>query len=126
MVVPDLFDDGPWFTHIASATASPTSAVVAGLPAGFKSAVTRPELSTVPTARFTAAASSFNRKLYSSIAATDPIAPNGLALLCPAMSGAEPCTGSYSPTHAPDGFLSPMEADGNMPIDPASTAPSSL
>ena len=32
----------------------------------------------------------------------------------------------YNPTQAPDGFLSPMEADGNMPIEPASTAPSSL
>src|SRR3984957_12881614 len=125
MVVPDLFDDGTRFTHIASAPASPPSEVVAGLPAGFKSAVTRPELSTVSTARFTAAASSFSPKLYSSIAATDPIEPNGVALLCPAISGAEPCTGSSSPTHAPDGFLSPMDADGSIPIDPASTAPSS-
>ena len=77
-------------------------------------------------ARFTAAASSFKPKLYSSIAATEPIAPSGLALFCPAISGAEPCTGSYSPTQAPDGFRSPMEAEGSMPMDPASTAPSSL
>src|ERR1700685_878026 len=79
MVVPDLFDDVLGFvclkTHIASATASPTSEVVAGLPEGFKSAVTRPELSTVSTARFTAAASCFSPKLYSSSAATEPIAP---------------------------------------------------
>ena len=87
------------------ATASPTSEVVAGDPLGFKSAVTRPEFKTDSTARFTAAASSFRPKLYSSIAATEPIAPNGLALFCPAISGAEPWTGSYSPTQAPDGFL---------------------
>ena len=35
---------------------------------------------TVSMARFTARASSFNPKLYSSIAAADPIAPNGFAL----------------------------------------------
>ncbi len=60
------------------------------------------------------------------MAATEPMAPSGLALFCPAMSGAEPCTGSYNPTHAPDGFRSPIDAEGSMPIEPASTAPSSL
>ena len=31
-----------------------------------------------------------------------------------------------SPTHAPEGLRSPIDADGSMPMDPASTAPSSL
>jgi len=51
------------------------------------------------------------------MAATDPIAPSGLALFCPAMSGADPCTGSYKPAQAPEGFRSPIDADGSM--DPA-------
>src|SRR5579863_6924562 len=109
-----------------AATASPTSEHDADLPSGFKSAVTLPDASTASTARFTAAASSVNPKLYSSIAATDPIAPSGFALFCPAMSGADPCTGSYNPVHAPDALRSPSDADGSIPIDPASTAPSSL
>src|SRR5215469_11195162 len=129
MLIPNLFDDRAWFSgllHMALATAFPTSAVLAGFPAGFRSAVTRPEFKTVSTARFTPAASSFNPKLYSSIAATDPIAPKGLALPCPAMSGADPCTGSYKPVQTPDGLRSPIDAEGSMPIDPAKTAPSSL
>src|SRR5262249_2403454 len=98
MIVADFFDDGARF-HIAFTTASPAW-VGPGSPS--KSAVTLPEFKPAPPAPFTAAASSFSRKLYSSIAATEPIAPNGLALFCPAMSGAEPCTGSYKPTHAPE------------------------
>src|SRR5262245_53275210 len=119
MIVADFFDDGARF-HIAFTTASPASDVLA---VPFKSAVTLPEFKTASTAPFTAAASSFSPKLYSSIAATEPIAPNGLAVFCPAMSGAEPCTGSYKPTHAPEGFWSPIDAEGSMPIDPAKTAP---
>jgi hypothetical protein len=46
------------------------------------------------------------------MAATEPMAPSGLALFCPAMSGAEPCTGSYRPTHAPDGLRPPMRRRG--------------
>ena len=42
-------------------------------------------------------ASFISPNVYSSIAATVPIAPSGLALFWPAMSGAEPCTGSYKP-----------------------------
>src|SRR5262249_6216121 len=119
VVVPNLFNDGTGF-HNASATASPTSVVVAGLPLGLRSAVTRPDASTLPTASFTAAASFTSPKLYSSMAATLPIAPSGLALFWPAMSGAEPCTGSYRP------FFSPSEADGSMPIEPARMPPMSL
>src|SRR5580692_10222426 len=57
-------------------------------------------------------------KVYSSIAAADPIAPSGLALFWPAISGADPCTGSYNPLD------SPSEAEGSIPMDPASTAAS--
>ena len=74
--------------------ALPTSSVVAGLPLGFRSAVTLPLVSTFSMAWFTAAASFVSPKLYSSMAATEPIAPKGLALFCPAMSGADPWTGS--------------------------------
>src|SRR5271157_2995061 len=41
----------------------------------------------------TAAASSSRPKLQESMAATEPMAPRGSALFCPAMSGAEPSTG---------------------------------
>ena len=40
------------------------------------------------------------------------IAPRGLALPVPAMSGAEPWTGSYKLT------VPPMVAEGNMPSEP--------
>src|SRR5579862_8875461 len=84
VAVPDFFDDRAGFHYIKrDATASPTSDVVAGLPVGLRSTVTRPELSTASTAAFTAPASSFKPKLYSSMAATDPMAPNGFALFCP-------------------------------------------
>src|SRR5207237_2430969 len=119
-------DNLPHIFHRFSQTAAPTCSVVAGVPAGLRSAVTLPLLGTASIAAFTAAASFVNPKLYSSIAATEPIAPNGLALFCPAISGAEPCTGSYNPTQAPDAFFAPIEADGSIPIEPASTAPSSL
>src|SRR3984957_1044881 len=107
-------------------TASPTCSVVAGAPVGLRSAVTVPLPNTTSMAELTAAASSCKPKLYSSSAATEPMDPRGLARFCPAMSGAEPCTGSYRPTHAPDALRPPSDADGSMPIDPASTAPSSL
>src|ERR1700704_2520979 len=97
VVVGYFFDYGVRFHGYqfnAAITAFPTSSVVAGRPVGFKSAVTLPEFRTASIARFTAAASSFKPKLYSNIDATEPMAPNGFALFCPAMSGAEPCTGS--------------------------------
>src|ERR1017187_9382606 len=104
---------------IATHTDSPTCSVVAGAPEGRKSAVTLPLARTDSMADSTADDSSFNPKLYSSMAATEPIAPSGLALFCPAMSGAEPWTGSYRPTHAPEGFFAPMDAEGSMPMEPA-------
>src|SRR5580704_9310960 len=65
------------FQMTCCVTESPTSEVVA-VPC--RSAVTWPEFRTASTAAFTAAASSFRPKLYSSMAATDPMAPKGLAL----------------------------------------------
>src|SRR5262249_24683879 len=101
--IPEFFYYGARF-HNASQTAAPTCSVVAGLPAGRRSAVTVSLFKTASMAAFTAAASLVNPKLYSSMAATEPIAPSGLALFWPAISGAEPCTGSYNPTQTPDGF----------------------
>ena len=46
--------------------------------------------------------------------------PAGWPRLAPAMSGAEPCTGSNSP-----GACAPSEALGSMPIEPVSIAASS-
>src|ERR1039458_2369905 len=117
---PAAASGGPWIRllHNASQIASPICDVEAGAPFGFRSAVTWPLFRTRSMAWFTAAASSSNPKLYSSIAATLPIAPSGFALFCPAMSGAEPCTGSYRPVKAPDGRRSPSEAEGSLPMEP--------
>ena len=51
--------------------------------------------------------------------AADAIAPIGLAILFPAMSGAEPWIGSKRST------LPPMLAEPNIPSEPARTADSS-
>ena len=59
-------------------------------------------------------------KEWRSISATVRMVASGLALSCPAMSGALPCTGSYMPT------LPPRLADGSMPMEPVSMAASSL
>ena len=68
----------------------------------------------------TAAASSSISSEWRSISATEPNIASGLAVPLPAMSGAEPCTGSYSP-----GPPSPSEALGSRPIEPAIIAASS-
>ena len=50
----------------------------------------------------------------------------GLAMPLPAMSGAEPCTGSYSALRLPVlGSGAPSEADGSMPSEPVSIAATS-
>ena len=58
---------------------------------------------------------------WRSIIATEPNMASGLALPVPAMSGAEPCTGSNRP-----GPPAPSEALGSIPIEPVSMAASSL
>src|ERR1700681_3556793 len=93
--IPEFFNNRTrhdFLQPIAAHTASPTCSVVAGAPEGRKSAVTFPLSSTASIAFSTAEASSFKPKLYSSMAPTEPMAPSGFALFCPAISGAEPCT----------------------------------
>ena len=51
--------------------------------------------------------------------------PIGLARSWPAMSGAEPWIGSYSPNVPCAVFRSPSDADGSIPSEPASTPASS-
>ena len=54
------------------------------------------------------------------MSATEPNVASGLAIPLPAMSGAEPCTGSYRP-----GPPAPRLAEASSPIDPAIIAASS-
>ena len=74
----------------AAHTASPTCSVVAGVAGGpqVRGHVGR-DSAPLPS-RVHGGGFFFSPKLYSSIAATEPIAPSGLALFWPAMSGAEP------------------------------------
>ena len=51
---------------------------------------------------------------------TERIIASGLALSSPAMSGAEPCTGSYMP------ISPPMLAEGSIPNEPVIIAAASL
>ena len=57
------------------------------------------------------------------MSAADHTAPTGLAIPRPAMSGAEPCTGSNIDGCSPVGSRLP---DGAMPIEPATAAARSL
>ncbi len=54
--------------------------------------------------------------------AADQIWPIGLAMPCPAMSGAEPCTGSNSDGNCRSGLMLP---DGAMPMVPVQAGPRS-
>ena len=74
--------------------------------------------SIAPTTAF--AASAWPR--CSSISAPDQIWPIGLAMPLPAMSGAEPCTGSKSDGCSRSGLMLP---DGAMPIVPQTAGPRS-
>ena len=73
------------------------------------------------TAASTACASASSPSEWRSSMAALRMAASGLAMPCPAMSGAEPWIGSYRPKRP-----SPSDAEGNMPIEPASTDVSSL
>src|SRR5687768_12727157 len=106
-----------WFL-IASATAAPTSAVPA-LP--FMSGVCGPSRITRSIARTTSAAAWLWPRC-SSISAPDQIAPIGLAIFLPAMSGAEPCTGSKIDGAVRSGLMLPEAA---MPMVPAVAGPRS-
>src|SRR3989338_2182922 len=102
----------------ASATAAPTSAVP-DFP--FMSGVRGPSTITRSIARTTSAAASA-RPRCSSISAPDQIAPIGLAMPLPAMSGAEPCTGSKIEGAVLSGLMLPEAA---IPIVPAVAGPRS-
>jgi hypothetical protein len=58
----------------------------------------------------------------SSIIAPDQIMPIGLAMPCPAISGAEPCTASNTEGKLPSGLMLP---DGAMPMVPVQAGPRS-
>ena len=77
------------------------------------SAVRSPESSTASTAASTASASRAIPKEYRSIIAAERMVPIGLARSRPAMSGAEPWIGSYTPKES-----SRRLAEGIMPIEP--------
>src|SRR6266567_2885335 len=96
-----------------STTLRPISAVeIATCIFPAKSAVRAPCESTVDTAFSTHAASASNWNECRNNIATVRIAPRGLAIPFPAMSGAEPCTGSYNPTGPP------ILADASSPSEP--------
>src|SRR3954466_10334791 len=102
----------------ASATAAPTSDVLA-LP--FMSGVCGPSMITCSMAlRVSAAASPWPR--CSSINAPDQMVARGLAIFLPAMSGAEPCTGSKMDGAVRSGLILPESA---IPIVPAVAGPRS-
>ena len=91
------------------------------LPGSTRSAVKKPSSNTVLTASSIADASVSRLNEYFNIIATDRIAAAGFAKPSPAISGAEPWTGSYNPK--------PSErilADGSTPSDPVITDASSL
>src|SRR6185503_11017645 len=102
----------------ASATAAPTSEVEA-LP--FISGVCGPSMITRSIARTMSAAASGCPRC-SSISAPDQIAAIGLAIFFPAMSGAEPCTGSKIDGAVRSGLMLPEAA---MPMVPAVAGPRS-
>src|SRR5262249_3707028 len=77
----------------AATTASPTSRVVAVPPT--PRVFGHLEQTVASASRRRAAASASPR--WSSISEALQIAPDGFAIPCPAMSGAEPCTGSNRP-----------------------------
>src|SRR6266545_3727801 len=56
------------------------------------------------------------------VGVADQIMPIGLAMPCPAISGAEPCTGSNTEGKLPSGLILP---DGAMPIVPVQAGPRS-
>ena len=87
-----------------------------------RSGVRSPSASARSTADSTAAAWASMANPWRSIIAADRNIASGLAAPVPAMSGAEPWTGSNTPGPS----ASPSEALGSIPIEPVSIAASSL
>src|SRR6266849_2577368 len=92
----------------------------AGLPANVGVRGSRPAI-TLKMASSTARAASFSLRC-SNIMAPDQICATGLAMPFPAMSGAEPWTGSNIEGNSRSGFIL---AEGASPIDPTTAAPRS-
>ena len=129
--VPDFFDDGAWFTHNdASSDAAQRLRRPArswrACPSGCRSAVTLPRLQHrsdggVHRGGFLRQSETiFEHRRHRA----DRAQRIGLVLARDVRRRA--VYRLVQPTQAPDGLRSPIEADGSMPIDPASTAPSSL
>src|SRR5487761_2410166 len=107
----------PFATNAANA--SPTSAVPAWPPMSrVRGPPSRSRVSTAATIAWPAAAS----PRCSSISPADQIWPIGLQMCLPAISGAEPCTGSNIEGKMRSGL---MLAEGAMPIEPATAGPRS-
>src|SRR6056297_1607989 len=104
---------------ILSTTASTTSVVLALPP---MSAVVIPAARVSRSARMTSSPQS-GKPSCSSIIAPHHIWPIGLAIPCPAMSGAEPCTGSNMEGYS---LLGLIFAEGAIPILPAIAGPRSV
>ncbi|SPJ31461.1 hypothetical protein TRM7615_05004 [Falsiruegeria mediterranea M17] len=83
-----------------------------------------PAFRTLSTAPTMARAAGAHPKPYSNIMATDKIAPIGLAMPRPEMSGALPWVGSYRPpfTGLASRAAAGSVAEGNIPNDPEITA----
>src|SRR4051794_15269694 len=111
-------DDARLVHEISLRTASVASAVVALPP---RSAVRSPPARARATADSTAGAASPPPHPWPRLSAAERIIASGLALPVPAMSGAEPWTGSNRPGPSP-----PSDALGSMPSEPVSIAASSL
>src|SRR5450755_3629642 len=107
----------------AFSTASPISWVESlAAPGSAISAVLAPAARAVPTAFSSRSASPGRLSVMRSIMATLRIEPSGLAMPLPAISGALPCTGSYSALRRPKRSTGPSDADGSMPSEPEAIA----
>ena len=82
-----------------------------------------PSLASICSIASSTAAAASSSPRCSSICAPDQIAPIGFAMPWPAMSGADPCTGSNIEGNSRSGFRFP---EGAMPIEPATAAARSL
>src|SRR5664279_4949303 len=102
-----------------SATALPHAVVSALPPRSLVRSVRSPRVRSI--AATIEAAALFSPRC-SSIIAPDQIMPMGLAMPCPAISGAEPCTGSNTDGKLPSGLMLP---DGAMPMVPVQAGPRS-
>src|SRR5262249_58628053 len=98
--------------HTAATTASATSTVVPLPPTSGVRGL--PAFNTVATA-FRTAAALFASPRCSSNMPADKIAASGLAMPLPAMSGAEPCTGSNMLGYVRSGLMLPLAARPMLP-----------